>query len=109
MQRFLLMYSVRLRTAEMGVRMALGAPRSAVIAMVLRRGLTLTSAGLLIGLLAAGVVVRRTASLLYGVDVLDPATFIAVPVSMVATAAIACVLPAWKASRLDPISSLRHE
>jgi putative ABC transport system permease protein len=105
----LLAYSVRQRTAEIGVRIALGASRSEVIAMVLRQGLTLTAIGLLIGLLAAAAVARWSASLLYGVDVLDPFTFIAVPVFMMAAAAIACILPAWKASRLDPVASLRHQ
>jgi predicted permease len=105
----LLSYAVRQRTAEIGVRMALGAQRSRVVAMVLRDGLILTAAGLLIGLPVAGTVARRSASLLYGIHVLDPVTFIAVPVLMMAAAALACVLPAWKASRVDPVSSLRHQ
>jgi len=105
----LLAYAVRQRTAEIGVRMALGARRSEVIAMVLRHGLTLTGAGLLIGLLVAGLVARWSASLLYGVHVLDPVTFLAVPVLMLATAAMACILPAWNASRVDPVTSLRHQ
>jgi len=105
----LLSYAVRQRTAEIGVRMALGAQRSRVVAMVLRDGLILTEAGLLIGLPVAGTVARWSASLLYGIHVLDPVTFIAVPVLMMAAAALASVLPAWKASRVDPVSSLRHQ
>jgi len=80
-----------------------------VVAMVLRDGLILTEAGLLIGLPVAGTVARWSASLLYGIHVLDPVTFIAVPVLMMAAAALASVLPAWKASRVDPVSSLRHQ
>jgi putative ABC transport system permease protein len=105
----LLSYGVRQRTAEIGVRMALGAQRSQVVGMVLRDGLLLTAAGLLIGLPVAGTVARWSASLLYGIHVLDPVTFIAVPVLMMAAAALACVLPAWKASQVDPVSSLRHQ
>jgi predicted permease len=105
----LLAYSVRQRTAEIGVRMALGARRSAVIAMVLRHGLRLTGAGLLLGLVAAGVVARWSASLLYGIRAFDPLTFLAVPVLMMSAAALACIVPAWKASRVDPVSSLRHQ
>jgi ABC-type antimicrobial peptide transport system permease subunit len=105
----LLSYAVRQRTAEIGVRMALGAQRSQVVGMVLRDGLLLTAAGLLIGLPVAGTVARWSASLLYGIHVLDPVTFIAVPVLMMAAAALACVLPAWKASQVDPVSSLRHQ
>jgi predicted permease len=105
----LLSYAVRQRTSEIGVRMALGAGRSQVVGMVLRDGLTLTAVGLLIGLPVAGAMARWSASLLYGVAVLDPVTFIAVPVLMMAAAAIACIFPAWKASRVDPVSSLRHQ
>jgi ABC-type antimicrobial peptide transport system permease subunit len=104
----LLSYTVRQRTAEIGVRMALGAGRSQVVGMVLRDGLMLTGAGLLIGLPVAGAVARGSASLLYGIGVLDPVTFIAVPALMMAAAAVACILPAWKASRIDPVISLRH-
>lgn len=105
----LLSYAVRQRTAEIGVRMALGAQRSQVVGMVLRHGLMLTAAGLLIGLPLASTLARWSASPIYGIHVLDPVTFIAVPVLMMAAAALACVLPAWKASQVDPVSSLRHQ
>jgi len=77
--------------------------------MVLRDGLILTAAGLLIGLPVAATLAHWSASLLYGIHVLDPITFIAVPVLMMVAAALACVFPAWKASRVDPVSSLRHQ
>jgi predicted permease len=105
----LLSYAVRQRRAEIGIRMALGAQRSSVIGMVLRDGLILTAAGLGIGLPVAGTMARWSASLLYGIHILDPVTFVAVPVLMLTAAAVACVLPAWKASRINPVNSLRHQ
>lgn len=105
----LLSYTVRQRTAEIGVRMALGAGRSQVVAMVLRRGLALAGIGLVIGLAAAGAAARWAASLLYGINAFDPVTFVVVPLLVMTAAAIACLLPAWKAARVDPVSSLRHQ
>jgi predicted permease len=105
----LLSYAVRQRTTEIGVRMALGAGRGAVVGMVVRHGLMLTAAGLAIGLLTAGAIARWIASLLYGVHAFDPLTFIAVPVIMLVAAAIACFIPAWKAARIDPITALRQQ
>jgi putative ABC transport system permease protein len=103
----LLSYTVRQRTAEIGVRITLGAGQGTVIAMVVRNGLMLTAAGLGIGLFAAGAIARWLSSSLYGVRTLDPVTFIAVPMFMLIAAALACALPAWKAARIDPVSSLR--
>jgi putative ABC transport system permease protein len=105
----LLAYAVRQRTREIGVRMALGAGRGAVVGMVVQQGLMLTGAGLAIGLLAAGAIARSIASLLYGVHAFDPVTFIVVPVFMLVAAAIACFVPAWKAARIDPIRALRQQ
>jgi predicted permease len=104
-----LSYAVAERTAEIGVRIALGAGRGALVGMVVRHGLMLTGAGLAIGLLAAGAAARWIASLLYGVRAFDPVTFIAVPVFLLAAAAIACFVPAWKAARIDPIGALRQQ
>jgi putative ABC transport system permease protein len=104
----LLSYAVMQRTAEVGVRMALGASRRAVIGMVVRYGLTLTSAGLAIGLSLALVLTRALAGFLYGVRPLDPVTFIAVPAFTLAVAVIACIAPAWKAACVDPVSALRR-
>ena len=104
----LLAYMVRQRRAEIGVRMALGADRRRVIAMVLRDGLAIAGAGLAIGLLAAAAIARWGASLLFGVRPLDPVTFGVVPVLMIVVAAGACIVPAWRASRVDPVTSLRQ-
>ena len=104
----LLACMVRQRRAEIGVRMALGADRHRVIAMVLRDGLAISGAGLTIGLLASAAVARWGASLLYDVRPLDPVTFGVVPVLMMVVAAGASIVPAWRASRVDPVTSLRQ-
>lgn len=102
-------YSVRRRTHEIGVRMAMGAQPSAVLAMVLRQGLTLTGVGLILGLVAAAVVGRFSASLLYGVSGTDPVTFLIVPSVLVAVAFVATVIPARRAALVDPVIALRNE
>jgi predicted permease len=102
-------YSVRRRTHEIGVRMALGARPGAVLAMVLRQGLALTSVGLAIGLAIAVGVGRLTASLLYGISGTDLITFLVVPTVLVAAALVAIVIPARRAARVDPVVALRNE
>jgi ABC-type antimicrobial peptide transport system permease subunit len=89
--------------------MALGAGRGSVVGLVLRHGLMLTGSGIAIGLLTAAVFSRSIASLLYGVRPFDPITFIGVPVFLLVAASIACLVPAWKAARIDPIDALRQE
>jgi len=105
----LVAYAVRQRTAEIGVRMALGASPGAVVGMVILSGLKLTSAGLAIGVCLALVLARALASFLYGVPAMDPVTFIAVPVSIIAAALVACIGPAWKAAGIDPVEALRQQ
>jgi ABC-type antimicrobial peptide transport system permease subunit len=105
----LLSYAVAQRTAEVGVRMALGATRRAVIAMVLRYGLTLTGAGLSLGLAAAFAITKTLSSFLYGVSSTDPVTFLLIPALMSAVAAAASIVPAWKAAAVDPVIALRHQ
>jgi predicted permease len=102
-------YSVRRRTHEIGVRMALGARPGAVLAMVLRQGLALTSVGLAIGLAIAVGVGRLAASLLYGISGTDLSTFLTVPAVLVAAALVAIVIPARRAAKVDPIVALRSE
>ncbi len=104
----LLSYVVIGRTAEVGIRMALGASRGAVVRMVLGYGLKLTAAGLGIGLGLALILTRMMASVLYGVRPVDPLTFFAVPAFTLAVALIAYIAPAWKASRVDPVNALRQ-
>jgi predicted permease len=102
-------YSVRRRTHEIGIRMALGARGASVLAMVLRQGLTLTAVGLAIGLAIAVGVGRLAGSLLYGISGTDPITFLIVPAVLIATALVAIVVPARRAARVDPLVALRNE
>ncbi|HLK69114.1 MAG TPA: ABC transporter permease [Bryobacteraceae bacterium] len=104
-----LSYLVTQRGREIGLRMALGASASSVVAMVVGRGLALTGAGLFIGLAAAAAATRGMRTLLYGVDAIDPATFAGVSVLLIAVAAVACWVPARRASLVDPIIVLREE
>jgi putative ABC transport system permease protein len=102
-------YDVTRRTREIGVRMALGARPASVLGLVYRRGLTLTLAGLAIGLAAAFGVTRLLRSLLYGVEPADPATYAAVMVVLLAAAVAAIWLPARRATRVDPMEAIRAE
>ena len=97
------------RTSEIGVRMALGADRSAILWLVLGRGLVLSAAGAAIGIGLALGLARVMQSLLYSVTARDPATFVAVPLLLVAVALAACYLPARRAVRVDPVTALRTE
>ena len=102
-------YSVSQRTREIGIRMALGAQQPALIAMFVRHGLRLAGAGVLCGAVAAFAVMRLLSSLLFGVSPIDPVTYFAVLVALVATAAVACYLPSRRAATVDPVESLRAE
>ena len=99
-------YIVTQRSREIGLRMALGASASTVVGMVVTRGLALTGAGLTIRLSVAAADAVRT--MLYGVDTIDPAIFTTMAVLLCATAVLACCLPAWRASRVDPIVVLEE-
>jgi len=102
-------YSVTQRTNEIGIRMALGAQRSRVLGLVLRHGMLLTSIGMVVGLGGAVLLTRLMSSLLFGVSTTDLATFISVPLALAAVALCACVVPARRATRVDPIIALRYE
>jgi predicted permease len=102
-------FSVRRRTREIGIRMALGAEPRGVLAMVLRQGLALTAVGLAIGLAIALAVGRLAASLLYGISGTDLITFLAVPAVLTAAALVAIVIPARRAARVGPMTALRME
>ncbi|WP_338873277.1 ABC transporter permease [Myxococcus stipitatus] len=102
-------YSVTRRTREMGIRMALGAARSDVLLLVLRQGLTLAGLGVAMGLVMSLVLTRFLGSLLYGVTAYDPWTFVSVAALLSTVALLATWLPARRASRVDPIISLKAE
>jgi putative ABC transport system permease protein len=105
----LIAFTVRQQTAEIGVRMALGATPGAMIRMVILSGLKLTFAGLAIGVCSALALAGGIATFIYGIPAIDPVTFLGVPVFMLAITFIACVLPAWKAAQIDPVDALRQQ
>jgi putative ABC transport system permease protein len=102
-------YSVERRTNEIGIRMALGAERSTVFRLVLGEGMRLAVIGAAVGIVAALALTRLLAGMLYGVSAHDPLTYAAVALVLGAVAAVACWLPAWRATRVDPIVALRYE
>jgi predicted permease len=99
--------SVAQRTREIGVRSALGARTHDIVALVLRQTLWIVGAGVAIGLAAALVGVRTLSAFLYGISPYDAWTFVAVPIVIVAVAAVACLLPARRAAQVDPLAALR--
>ena len=102
-------YAVAQRTHEIGVRMALGAERRAVVMMIVRQGMAIAVAGLVLGIAAALALTRVMTGLLYEVTPTDPATFAVVIGALAATALAACCGPALKAARVDPLVALRCE
>ncbi len=102
-------YSVRRRTHEIGIRMALGARPRDVLLMVIRQGMTLALAGMSIGLAAALWVTRVLKGLLFELSPTDPMTFMLIAALMVGVAILACYLPARRATKVDPMTALRRE
>jgi putative ABC transport system permease protein len=102
-------FSVSRSTREIGIRVALGAQGRDALRLVMGRGMRLTLTGIVLGLAAAYGVTRVMASFLFGVGATDPATFAGVALLLVAVAALACYVPARRATKVDPMVALRYE
>jgi ABC-type antimicrobial peptide transport system permease subunit len=102
-------YSVAQRTRELGIRMALGAARPRVLGLVVGQGMALAAAGVGIGLAAAFGLTRLLTTQLYGVSATDPGTFALVAALLAGVALLATLLPAMRATRVDPVVALRDE
>ena len=101
--------SVAERTREIGVRTALGASRADILTLVVRQAMTLTAVGVAIGLAAASVTTRTMTAMLFGMSPLDPITYASVVVLLTAVSAMASGVPASRALRVDPATTLRAE
>jgi putative ABC transport system permease protein len=104
-----LSYSVARRTREMGLRMSLGARTGDVLRLVIRQGMTLTLVGVAIGIALSALATGLLSSLLFEVSPTDPATFAGVSLVLSLVALLACLVPAWRATRADPVIALRTE
>jgi putative ABC transport system permease protein len=102
-------YLVGQRTHELGIRIALGAQRKDVLRLVVNHGMKMALGGVALGLVAALGFTRLLGEMLYGVSVTDPATFTFIALLLVAVALLACFVPAWRATKVDPLLALRHE
>jgi putative ABC transport system permease protein len=102
-------FDVTRRSQEIGVRMALGAARSDVLRLVLRQGLTLAAVGVVLGLLGAAWLTRVLQAQLFGIAATDPLTFASVAAGLLAVATIATLVPALRATRVNPVQALRYE
>jgi ABC-type antimicrobial peptide transport system permease subunit len=104
-----MLFVVAQRTHEIGIRMALGAQTRDVFVIVITQGLRLVGLGIIIGLIGAFAVTRLLSQFLYGVTASDPITYAMVAGLLLATSLVACLVPARRATKVDPLVALRHE
>ncbi len=104
-----LAFLVQQRTREIGVRVALGASRARILTLVLRSGLGFAAAGMAAGLALAAAVARALAGFFFGIDPVDPMSFVVVPAILLVVAVVACYVPARRATEIDPLIALRHD
>ena len=104
----LMSFIVKERTTEIGIRLAIGAPRTRILTLILWQGMRLTTYGLLIGLGAALAFTRLVSSWLYQITATDPLTFAVILLASLAVSCAACLVPAWSATRIDPVETLRR-
>jgi ABC-type antimicrobial peptide transport system permease subunit len=105
----LMSYTVRRRTNEIGIRLALGAEPRRVLRLMSRQGLVITGTGLVVGGALAFGASRVLSAFLFGVDARDVLVFIATPLILLAVALVAILIPAWRAARISPLVALRYE
>ena len=104
-----LSYGVTQRAREIGIRMALGAQRSTIFRLITWRGLLLTGGGVIIGTVIAMAATQSLAGLLFGIKTHDPVTFFLTGVFLLLIGLIACIVPVLRATRVDPIETLRYQ
>ena len=100
-------YAVAQRTTEIGIRQAIGAQRADILRMVLVQGVRLTAIGIAVGVIAAAALTRLLDRMLFHVSATDPLIFAAIACLLLAVSLAACGLPAWRATRVDPVEALR--
>jgi ABC-type antimicrobial peptide transport system permease subunit len=104
-----LSFTVARRTREIGIRMAIGAERGQVLRMIVLQSMAISGTGTLIGIVAALAMTRMLKTLFYGVSAADPQTYAAAAAGAIAVSIGAALLPAWRATRIDPVAALRDE
>ena len=102
-------FLVEQQTREIGIRSALGAKRSHILKLVIGRGVAMAFIGIVLGVVASVGLTRFLVGLLYGVNTVDPLTFIGISVLLLIVSALACYIPARRATKLDPLVALRYE